>query len=210
VALTVTVVLIGVYVALDVVAQLLPPHYSPITQAESDLAVGPYGYVMTLNFVVRGVFSLSFLAGLTASTGIGARSRTGCALLAVWGVGAFVLAASPTDLGTTETTVHGQLHLAVAFLAFVAAAVGELLLSRHFSEEPRLRGIAESARVLSGLGVLALILMFVGVAVPYLAHHASGLLERVFLGFVLLWMLVVALYLRTAGRSTASPFGTGS
>ena len=42
--------LIILYVVLDVVAQVLPPHYSPISQAESLLAVGPYGYIMTVNF----------------------------------------------------------------------------------------------------------------------------------------------------------------
>jgi len=40
-----TIVGIVFYVILDVIAQLLPPHYSAHSQAESDLAVGPYGLV---------------------------------------------------------------------------------------------------------------------------------------------------------------------
>ena len=52
---------IVLYVILDIIAQLLPPHYNPISQAESDLAVGPYGYIMTINFLVRGAFSLVFI-----------------------------------------------------------------------------------------------------------------------------------------------------
>jgi len=52
---------IVLYLILDVVAQLLPPHYSPITQAESDLAVGKYGFIMTINFLNRGVLSLLFI-----------------------------------------------------------------------------------------------------------------------------------------------------
>ena len=43
-AFTITIVGIVVYALLNVIAQLLPPHYSPITQAISDLAVGPYGW----------------------------------------------------------------------------------------------------------------------------------------------------------------------
>ena len=50
-----TIAGIALYLVLDVVAQMLPPHYSPVRQAESDLAVGPYGYVMTINFVVREI-----------------------------------------------------------------------------------------------------------------------------------------------------------
>ncbi|HEY7356765.1 MAG TPA: DUF998 domain-containing protein, partial [Ktedonobacterales bacterium] len=47
-----TIVGIALYVVLDVIAQLLPPHYNPISQAESDLAVGPYGWIMAINFVL--------------------------------------------------------------------------------------------------------------------------------------------------------------
>lgn len=39
-----TIVGIALYVVIDVITQLLPPHYNPISQAESNLAVGPYGY----------------------------------------------------------------------------------------------------------------------------------------------------------------------
>src|SRR5580704_7825043 len=108
-ALVLTVVLIAVYVVLDIIAQLLPPHYSALSQAESDLAVGPYGYVMTANFVVRGLLSLAFLVGLTGATGIASRSRVGIGLLGAWGVGAFLLAVFPTDVGTSGTTLHGEL-----------------------------------------------------------------------------------------------------
>jgi len=55
--------LIILYVVLDAIAQVLPPHYSPLSQAESLLAVGPYGYIMTVNFLIRGVFSLLFASG---------------------------------------------------------------------------------------------------------------------------------------------------
>jgi hypothetical membrane protein len=44
-AFTITIVGIAVYVVLNVIAQLLPPHYSPLRQAMSDLAVGPYGWL---------------------------------------------------------------------------------------------------------------------------------------------------------------------
>ena len=62
------------YLALDVLAQLLPPHYSPVRQVESDLAVGPYGYVMTINFALRGALSLALVAelvGVRASEAFG-------------------------------------------------------------------------------------------------------------------------------------------
>jgi MFS family permease len=206
VALTLAVLLVGVYIVLDIVAQLLPPHYNALSQAESDLAVGPYWYVMTANFVVRGVLAIAFLVGLTSATRIGSRSRTGIALLAVWGMGAFLLAIFPTDVGTTETTVHGQLHLLIALIAFLAAAVGVVLLSRHFPEEDRLRAFAGPAYVVGVLTLLFFVIFLVATPVPYVANHAYGLLERIFIGFVLLWMLVVSLCLlqSDARRNTPS------
>ncbi len=59
-----TIMGIVIYLVLDIIAQMLPPHYNFITQAESDLAVGPYGYVMAVNFLIRGLLSLSFIIGL--------------------------------------------------------------------------------------------------------------------------------------------------
>ena len=56
----------GVFLSLVLgrVAQLPPPHFSPITQSESDLAVGPWGVLMTINFVSRGALSLLFICAL--------------------------------------------------------------------------------------------------------------------------------------------------
>jgi hypothetical membrane protein len=194
-ALTLTILLIGVYVVLDVVAQLLPPHYSAITQAESDLAVGPYGFVMTVNFVVRGILSLSFVYGLTRVSELGRRAPVGIALVGIWGVGAFILAASPTDVGGGPSTLHGTIHLVVAFVAFVAGAIGEFLLSRHFRTEERLVGIADFAMVLSTLAIIFCLVTFAATGVPRLVHGAFGLVERIFIGLILLWMLLVSLFL---------------
>jgi hypothetical protein len=204
-ALRLALVLLLVYVVLDVVAQLLPPHYNPVSQAESDLAVGPFGYVMTVNFVVRGILSLSFLFGLVGATTLGRRSPVGVALLGAWGLGAFVLAASPTDVGT-GTTLHGMIHLVTAALAFVAAAVGEVILSIRCGEEPRLARARTTALLVSALAVLALLGLFYVQQRPRLVAEAFGLVERVFLGLVLLWIAVVSVYLLRSDR-TASPSG---
>ncbi|MFZ0829584.1 MAG: DUF998 domain-containing protein [Thermoplasmata archaeon] len=208
--LTLTVVLIGVYIALDILAQLLPPHYNAVTQAESDLAVGPYGYVMTVNFVVRGLLSTSFLVGLTAATRIGSRSRAGVALLSVWAVGALLLAIFPTDIGTTEATVHGRLHLVLALVAFVGATIGMALLSRHFLEEDRLRAFTSPANVISTLTILSFVIFLLATPVPFLLTHAYGLLERIFIGLVLLWMLTVSLHLLRSRQPAERPIPEGT
>lgn len=197
-ALWLAILGIAAYVVLDVVAQLLPPHYSPISQAESDLAVGPYGYVMTINFVVRGSLTFAFLVGVLQATRLGHTARGGVALLAVWGAGAFILAAFPTDVGTA-VTVHGTIHNLTAAVAFAGGAFGTLFLAQHFGAEHRLRDLETGARI---LGVLAVVMLFVTLASLALRRLSLtfGLVERVFIGLVLLWMLVVALQLLRSDR----------
>jgi Protein of unknown function (DUF998) len=197
-ALTLAVVGIVIYAVLDIVAQLLPPHYSPISQAESDLAVGPYGYVMTANFVLRGLLTFAFLFGVLRATQLGKTARAGVVLLAIWGAGAFILAGFPADVGTV-VTVHGTIHNLTALVAFAGAAFGTLLLSLHFSQENRLRGLAPTAETIAVLGVVMFFATGAGLLIRRLSH-VFGLLERLFIGLVLLWMLVVAVQLLLSDR----------
>jgi hypothetical membrane protein len=206
------VVGVFVYIVLDVVAQLLPPHYSPVTQAESDLAVGPYGYLMTVNFVVRGLLSLLFLYAfrktLTSEGTSLDRFRVGSALLGVWAVGALILAAFPTDVPATPVSWHGAIHLVVALFAFLGGAFGVYLLARQFGVS---RVLTPARGFAVALGVLAVVLCVVDLGspfvVPHLASRVGGLTERLFLGSVLLWILAVSLYLgweRRPARTRAS------
>ena len=96
------VVGIVLYVALDVIAQLLT-RQNPISQAESDLAVSvQYGDIMRINFVVRGLTALALIAALHKTLSPEAHSRAGAVLVEIWGLGAFPWRSStPTSPGST-------------------------------------------------------------------------------------------------------------
>ena len=160
---------IALYVILDVILQALPPHYNPISQAESDLGVGPYGWVMSINFAVRG-------------------------LLLVWALGDFLLAVFPTDVPPHRSTLHGAVHLVVAALIFLAVALGELILGLAAGRDPRWASLRPALLAIAALTLLALVILTVG---PGRAQY-FGLLERVFIGLALLWMLVVGVRLTRA------------
>ncbi len=78
-------VIVGIVlvVLLEVHVQLLPPHYSPLSQSESDLAVGPYGFLMALGFAVGGMLLLLFIAGFVRAVPKEAQSRGGLILLGI-------------------------------------------------------------------------------------------------------------------------------
>ena len=186
------------YLVLDAVAQSLPPHYSAISDAESDLAVGPYGYVMAVNFINRGVLSLCFLFALlltaNSSDMMSRVFRRGGWLFGVWSVGALLLAAFPTDVPATPVSWHGAIHLVVAILAFVGGAFGAFYLSMGMTGN---RPLARAKGVAVPLSYLAVVLLAVeiigGVALPGLAHHYGGVIERLFLASVLVWIGGVSL-----------------
>ena len=190
------------YVALDVIAQLLPPHYSPISQAESDLAVGKFGFIMTINFLNRGVLSLLFifaflqtldLAGVARS-----RFRTGTCLLGAWTIGAILLAIFPTDVPPTPVSWHGAIHLVVAIVAFIGGAFGTLAISLKLRETQTFNGLK---RIAIPLSVIVLVLWIIEFGLPFasprLNGRIGGLTERLFLGSVLLWIGLVSSYFAT-------------
>ncbi|MDV3277467.1 MAG: DUF998 domain-containing protein [Nitrososphaerales archaeon] len=203
------VVIVGIllYVVLDTAAQILPPYYSPVSQAESYLAIGPYGYIMTLNFLNRGLFSLVFLYAMLRAIdlrgGVRNRYRAGVALLGVWAVGAFILAAFPTDVPPSAPTLSGAIHLVVAVISFVGGSFGALGLSLQFKRDPAFQRVTRFALPISLLAVALVFLLFglPGVA-PAFAQRMNGLLERVFLASVLLWMLALSVHL--SGNSSLS------
>jgi hypothetical protein len=109
-----------------------------VLDAESELALGAFGWIMTVNFVVRGLLSLALIAGLQKALVPAARSQVGAILVEAWAIGAFLLAICPTD-APGQHTIHGLIHALIALVAFFAGAVGALLISLRLSADPRWR-----------------------------------------------------------------------
>ena len=208
-ALRTTVLGIAVYIVLDIVAQLLPPHYSAIRQAESDLGVGRYGWVMDVNFVVRGALSLALAYGLYRAWPKNSKvPKLSLALIGAWGIGAFVLALNPADV-SGPATLHGTIHVLTGLLAFLFVTVGILGVSRSMPDPYPWGWVGPYARGIALCTAIALVVLFVGTRFPPVEQNLYGLLERVFLGLALLWMLVVSIQLLRSnpfvGRASASP-----
>lgn len=193
-------VILGIilYVGLDVVAQVLPPHYSPLHQAESDLAVGPYGLIMQFNFLVRGGLSLALVLALRDLLPAG-RSRIGVVLLGVWSGCSALLAFFNTDILDDPALVphlhltwHGELHLVLATASFIAAALGALATSFALRESKKGASVRVPAIMLAVLSLLALL------AMPrFTVRGLDGLGERIFLLVILCWLGTVALAIRS-------------
>ncbi len=196
--------LIILYIVLDAIAQSLPPHYSPISQAESLLAVGPYGYIMTVNFLNRGVFSLLFLyAFVQLLTMFGENWRNykfGLYAIAIWGVAALLLAGFPATGRTLGV------HTIIAIIIFIATPLGELSISLKLSRVKALAGVRKVALAIAVLGVLFMV-FYLGVLtfLPHFKSDYGGLFERFLIGSIIAWMGIMSTYVLGHVNSLLKP-----
>jgi hypothetical membrane protein len=182
---------IVVYVALDVALVFLRPHFSVLHNAESDYgASGSYAWVMDLNFLLRGAFSLAVvralvLAGALRGRGASAAHRG----LTIWALASGALAFFPDDPVGTRTHGLGAVHLALAGVAFVAVLVGTIAGSRAARVAGLLRSRATALRILAG-GALVPVLLLAHAKLRL--HSLGGLYEKLFLAVEIVWLFVVA------------------
>ena len=177
-------------IALEVIAQCLPPHYSPVSQPESDLAVGPFGWVESISLLMRGLVTLMFLRVVLGLAPAGRRPPLGAFVLGISALGKVVLALAPTDLTARPETMHGVVHAIAALTAFLFGTAGQVLLARN-AEVPWRRWLVG----VSWVSVAACVVV-VGTLPIYAQIHVWGLLERTLTVLFLGWIVLGTLNLR--------------
>jgi hypothetical membrane protein len=173
------------YVAIDCVLALADPQYSLIRNAESDYGVGPNAWLMDVNFLLRGVFSVA--AALT-TTPLG-RSRLGLGLIGAWACCSALLAFFPDNPVGTPVTPSGRIHLLLAGIAFAAVAIGTFLTSHRIGNDPAWLFVSRPLLVVSSLAIVAGTLAIFSIRRP---QADFGLYERIFLGLEILWMVLAS------------------
>src|SRR3712207_1859972 len=186
---------VGVLVVLTVVQYDLmleigwQPLGDPAGAWPSGLALGPYGWIQVLNFVVSGLLLMLLAVGLHVGMD-GRGSRVGPGLLLMAGA-AMALMGFETDPIFREgpRTLHGWIH-DLAFALFILA-----LLPSFFFLWQRFRKAAPSApwrnhaRYTLATGVIAALL----ISLPSVAYY-------LFVVVVLAWMEVTAIRLWRLSR----------
>ena len=189
---TAALALVLLYVLIDVVLQFLPPHYSVVSDAESNLAVGPFGGAMNLNFLARAVMSGCVVVAVALTTPASRLRTAGSVLLALAGLCSAALVFFPTDVnppgefGMTPRTTVGLAHVVIATSGFLAVLLAMALLTRWIGRPRAVRGFFVVALV--GLGLLAVSLAVFAQVV--------GLTERLCLVGILGWTFALCWRLR--------------
>ncbi len=182
----------------------LLPLVSPsniVNDTISEMALGPYGLVLTLAFVLSGLGVLGLAYSIRQLTAGAWGSRAGSLLIGVYGVGAILSAFFPTDridsasdLATLSTT--GMIHSTVALVSFVSAVAGMVILAWTFSKAARWRSLLPWAAVLATGGVSLMLGQIVEPLSPW-----AGLLQRLLVTIIAAWLIAAALRVRNIALS---------
>jgi Protein of unknown function (DUF998) len=173
-------------------AWLLPlaSEYRLISDNISELALGRYGFVQTLAFVISGLAVIGLAYVIRQLTRGSRGSFLGSLLIGIYGVAGLVVAIFPTDridsrADVTSQSVIGWVHTLTAFVAYLSVIVGMFVLTWTFGHHPRWRSLTVWSALLAGA---ALGLLFVQMQGPWV-----GLMQRLMITVVAAWLILVAL-----------------
>lgn len=193
---TAAMVLVVVYVAIDVVLQFLPPHYSVLSDAESDLAVGPFGWAMQVNFAARAVMSGCVVVAVALTPPASSSRRVGSALLAAAGACSAALVFFATDVnregefGMRPHTGIGVVHVVFASTGFIAVLIAMIVLTGWLGTVVTRHRTVTAFLVMACVGLLLLALSLL------VLPQVVGVTERLCLAGILGWAFTLSARLR--------------
>lgn len=155
-----------------------------------------HAWVMILGFLLLGVGTVALGAGL-GTTLRGRAGAVGPILVLIAGVGIGVAGLSRTDCSSQlrsctaradagHVSWHHTLHDLVSLLVFLALIAGPLVLARALRSDERWSGL-RGYSVVTGLVGLVLLILFVSRA----GDPWNGLVQRVFVSVLFLWIAVL-------------------
>ena len=172
----------------------LRPDVNPVLEPMSNYAVGPYGFLFIAADIGLGLAALALTCGLYLSIAPPGRTYVGLFLLALYGVSVLLAGIFPIDVGG-EATTFGTIHNIVGNISFFGFPIAVILLSLGMGKDERWRSFRRPALALSMVVVLTVILTIVGSNLGLF-----GLTQRVANVTALVWMLAVALHLRSLAQ----------
>jgi uncharacterized protein DUF998 len=146
----------------------------------SGLALGPYGWLMTINFFVCGALMAFFAYGLKLA--LQERFATSLLMLAGFAMMGLIFTTDPT-IRSYPKTWHGILHDSFFAVLGILLMSGMLLLARLFQRQEYWKGLS-----IYTWGTLALVIPTFWLKGPWF---------YLFLAAILIWSEVVAFRLRS-------------
>lgn len=182
------------FVLTVVVASAFYPGYSHLTQAISELGGvdSPNPMIQNANFFLVGLLIVAFAFGLHRSIGSGKGSALGPTLLGIFGAVTVAQGFLPCDSGCEWVSTVGSLHNSTGLGSFLAVVAGIFVLSRRLLTDPDWEPYSAYSVITAVAGIVALI-SWIGIAKAARVESLNGVLQRVFVAIILLWIEIMAI-----------------
>ena len=165
--------------------------YNPLTQTISELGAtnAPNMELQALNFAILGILTTIFAIGLNVHNRLFGSTSI---LIGIYGLGTLLVAVLPCDPGCSfkGTSLVQIAHSLDALISFIVLAIAPVFFWRSSrTVKSWSKTSAFSLRV--GIISVPLLVAYLAITVLSLSPYV-GLLQRVFLGLLFTWMIIVA------------------
>jgi len=158
----------------------------------SAYAIGPYGFVQTIAFLVLALGSAAVCFALSSPHPRPLDWHVARGLIAVWSVGVALAAAFRIDgSGSTAT----QVHAAASMLSFLAVLAAMVFFTRAARQVPEWYSFGKVSSALTSVAAVAFVVA--GATQPSIVFGAA---QRVFLGAVVVWIVAIGARSYVLGR----------
>jgi hypothetical membrane protein len=178
--------------------------YDPLRHPVSSLALGDHGWTQTANFVVAGLLTLAFAAGLRLALWPGKGSIWGPLLIGAWAIGLLGAGIFPTDPvsgyppGTPDQlpgySWHGAFHDLFSLPGFAALAAACFVFGSRFAARGE-RGWAVYSFFTGLAFTVAFVLASAGFGQAEGLVDLAGLFQRLAVTIGFGWLTLFALRL---------------
>ena len=209
------------YVGVFTLEGLLRPDYQAASMFISELALGPWGWIQTINFILFGLSIFVFAMSVALEFGAGRAARVGVTLLVIIAIGTVasgLFAVDPvTGLGPTVDPVgvaphrmsfHSKFHYIVGTMIFLLAPASCLcfVVADRFSKDPawqafRLWSLGLAVLMVAGMVFLKIALL-PPASNPLLPWR--GLIERASVFPFAVWLFTFGLVMLRRARLAPS------
>jgi Protein of unknown function (DUF998) len=190
------------YVAILLLLHLLEPEYNPTWRFISEYALGKFGFLMNICFLMYSAALISLVVSVKSQVKsiIG---YIGLAILAIGAIGIIMCALFNTDPITTDMaqiSSNGQKHYTGASLDYTP--IGFLLLAFSFRKKEAWRPIFSRLLITSVISILLTVAMVASMPSDYKfgPETYTGLIGRFMFASTLASILVIVLYGRKLYR----------
>ncbi len=191
-----------VLTATDFSAAFTSPAYSLVRDSISSLALTHLGWIQIIGFLAIGLLIEIFTAGLLYNIKRSRGFHSAIALLVFFGFALLLIGAFRTDPLGVDRTIEGRIHGLAATAALWIFPAAILLIALSLKNDPNWKNIFRYTLVTAILAIVLVITL--GVLPDEIGWF--GLLERIVVANMIIWVEVAAIKLLLLSLKRGRPF----